>query len=124
VHCGWSRIYLTGDSVWYEGAAEVSRRGRPAVVVLFAGAARTRGAFHVTMDAKDALEAARASPGALLTAVHTDGGAHFTEGVSELSRAFETLGQRSRLLVLEPGRSAEVARSLHPTAAPNALPTR
>ncbi len=39
-------------------------RFRPVVAVLFAGAARTRGPFHLTMDCNDALEAARAFPAA------------------------------------------------------------
>jgi hypothetical protein len=33
---------LTGDTVWYDGVAEVARRFRPGVVLLFAGAARIR----------------------------------------------------------------------------------
>jgi hypothetical protein len=36
-------VYLTGDTVFYEGVVEVARRFRPQLVVIFAGAARTRG---------------------------------------------------------------------------------
>ncbi len=61
---GRDAVYVTGDTVWYEGIAEVARRFRPVVAVLFAGAARTRGPFHLTMDCNDALEAARAFPAA------------------------------------------------------------
>ena len=32
-------IYITGDTVWYDGVAEVARRFRAGVVLLFAGAA-------------------------------------------------------------------------------------
>ncbi len=53
-------IYVTGDTVWYDGVAEVARRYRPRLVILFAGAARTRGAFHLTMDSNDAIETAHA----------------------------------------------------------------
>ena len=38
-----SSIYITGDTVWYDGVAEVARRFAIGVVVLFAGAAQTRG---------------------------------------------------------------------------------
>jgi L-ascorbate metabolism protein UlaG (beta-lactamase superfamily) len=58
---GRDLVYVTGDTVWYEGVAEVARRFRQALVVLFTGGARPRGPFHVTMDGNDALEAARAS---------------------------------------------------------------
>jgi L-ascorbate metabolism protein UlaG (beta-lactamase superfamily) len=40
-------IYVTGDTVWYDGVAEVARRFRAGVVLLFAGAAQTRGPFHL-----------------------------------------------------------------------------
>src|SRR5262249_60009714 len=34
-------VYITGDTVWYDGVAEVARRFRASVVILFAGAAQT-----------------------------------------------------------------------------------
>lgn len=53
-------IYITGDTVWCEGVAEVARRSSPALVIIFAGSAQPRGRFHVTMDANDAIETATA----------------------------------------------------------------
>jgi L-ascorbate metabolism protein UlaG (beta-lactamase superfamily) len=96
-------VYVTGDTVWYEGVAEVARRFRPRLVILFAGAAKPRGPFHVTMDNNDALETAHAFPGARLVAVHNDGWGHFTESQADLVQAFETLGQATRLQTLTPG---------------------
>jgi L-ascorbate metabolism protein UlaG (beta-lactamase superfamily) len=49
-------IYITGDTVWYDGVAEVARRFKAGIVLLFAGAAQTRGPFHLTMDTNDAIE--------------------------------------------------------------------
>lgn len=106
---GRDLLYVTGDTVWYEGVAEVARRFRPEVVVPFVGAARTRGPFHVTMDSNDALEVARAFPGAVLVPVHQHGWAHFTESPADLARSFEVLGARNRLVVLEPGCATQVA---------------
>lgn len=97
-------VYVTGDTVWYEGgAAEVARRFRPGVVVPFAGAARTRGPFDLTMDANDVIEAAHAFPDAAIVPVHTEGWAHFTQGPGDLRRAFDALGIGRRLTLLEPG---------------------
>ncbi len=96
-------IYVTGDTVWYEGVAEVARRYRPRLVILFAGAARTRGAFHLTMDSNDAIETAHAFPDAVMVAAHTDGWAHFTESGDDLANAFRALGIGDRLNVLSPG---------------------
>src|SRR3954470_4387375 len=53
-------IYITGDTVWYDGVAEVARRFPAGLVVLFAGAAQTRGPFDLTMDVNDAIETAHA----------------------------------------------------------------
>jgi L-ascorbate metabolism protein UlaG (beta-lactamase superfamily) len=106
---GRDLVYLTGDTVWFEGTAEVARRFRPAVVVVFAGRAQTRGPFHLTMDGNDALEVAQAFPAARLLGIHNEGWAHFTESAEDLEAAFRALGQRERLLVLERGRSVELA---------------
>jgi L-ascorbate metabolism protein UlaG (beta-lactamase superfamily) len=100
-------VYLTGDTVWYQGTAEVARRFRPALVVLFTGRAQTRGPFHLTMDGNDALELAAAFPAARLAAIHNEGWAHFTESAADLERAFAALGQRERLLPLERGETVE-----------------
>ena len=63
-----------GDTVWYDGVAEVARRFPVGVVVLFAGAAQTRGPFHLTMDTNDAIETAHALPAALIVPIAmTDG---------------------------------------------------
>lgn len=96
-------IYVTGDTVWYEGVAEVARRFRPHLVILFAGSAKTRGSFHLTMDSNDAIETAHAFPEAQIVAVHTEGWTHFTEGAEDLARAFSALGLGGRLRRLEPG---------------------
>ncbi|MGY6255395.1 MBL fold metallo-hydrolase [Paraburkholderia caledonica] len=66
-------IYVTGDTVWYEGTAEVACRYSPKVVIVFAGAAEPRGRFQMTMDSNDALAAAHAFPDAKILAVHNEG---------------------------------------------------
>lgn len=101
-------VYVTGDTVWFEGTAEVARRFSPRAVVLFAGAAEPRGRFHMTMDSNDALEAAHAFPSATIVAAHNEGWMHFTENADELAAAFATLGVASRLTALERGRRTAI----------------
>ncbi|ASG21052.1 MBL fold metallo-hydrolase [Nitrospirillum viridazoti] len=96
-------LYVTGDTVWYDGTAEVARRFAPKVVMLFTGAAEPRGRFHMTMDSNDALEAAHAFPDAALVAVHNEGWVHFKESATELATAFATLGAATRLTPLDRG---------------------
>jgi L-ascorbate metabolism protein UlaG (beta-lactamase superfamily) len=45
-------VYISGDTVWFDGVAEVAKRFKAGVVLPFAGAAQTRGPFHLTMDSK------------------------------------------------------------------------
>jgi L-ascorbate metabolism protein UlaG (beta-lactamase superfamily) len=96
-------IYISGDTVWYDGVAEVARRFKAGVVLPFAGAAQTRGPFHLTMDTNDTIETARAFPDAVIIPLHTDGWAHFRQNGGDLRASFNTLGFGPRLKLLEPG---------------------
>ena len=100
---GGRPIYITGDTVWYDGVAEVARRFQAGLVLLFAGAAKTRGAFHLTMDANDALDTAHAFPEATIVPLHYEGWAHFSQSGDDLVQSFKALGIGARLRLLEPG---------------------
>jgi L-ascorbate metabolism protein UlaG (beta-lactamase superfamily) len=100
---GGRPIYITGDTVWYDGVAEVARRCQAGLVLLFAGAAKTRGAFHLTMDANDALDTAHAFPDATIVPLHYEGWAHFSQSGDDLVQSFKALGIGARLRLLEPG---------------------
>jgi hypothetical protein len=70
----------------------VARRFRPSVVLLFAGSARTRGPFNLTMNTNDAIETAHAFPDATIVPIHCDGWAHFTQSAEDLEHSFKALG--------------------------------
>jgi L-ascorbate metabolism protein UlaG (beta-lactamase superfamily) len=99
-------IYLSGDTVWYEGVAAVSERFPVRIAVLFLGAARIAavGPAHLTMTAGDALQAARAFPDATVVPVHFEGWTHFSESRADVTRAFAGAGLEHRLRWLEPGK--------------------
>lgn len=105
-------IYISGDTVWYDGVAEVARRFKAGVVLPFAGAAQTRGPFHLTMDTNDTIETARAFPDAIIVPVHTDGWKHFKQTAGDLRASFDTLGFGSRLRILEPGVATVIETAL------------
>lgn len=104
-------LYFSGDTVWYEGVAAVAARYSPSLVILNVGSAQTRGAFHVTMDANDALEAASAFPQATVVGIHTDGWMHFKEDGSALAAAFTSLGLGERYVALQPGQPHRLGAS-------------
>ena len=98
---GWPgrAVYVSGDTVWYDGVAEVARRFVCAAAVLFLGAARVRevGPAHLTMTAEEAVLAARAFAGATVVPLHFEGWAHFSEPRAEVERAFGAAGLADRL---------------------------
>lgn len=104
-------LYVTGDTVWFDGVAEVARRFRPGVVLLFAGSARTRGPFNLTMNANDAIETAHAFTTATIVPIHCDGWAHFTQNAEDLEQSFKALGIALRLQMLQPGVPTTIAPS-------------
>ncbi len=104
-------VYVSGDTVWYEGVAEVVRRFRIQTATLFMGAARIRevGPAHVMMTAEEAVEAACAFPQASIVPLHFEGWAHFTESREDIERAFRKAGIGNRLRLAEAGQAIEVA---------------
>lgn len=95
-------VYVTGDTVWYDGTAEVARRFNPEVVLLFAGGVVTRGPFYLTMDTNDTVEAAVAFPNATIVPVHHEGWAHFTQSQQDIRITYSVVGLSDRLQLVEP----------------------
>jgi L-ascorbate metabolism protein UlaG (beta-lactamase superfamily) len=100
-------LYVTGDTLWFEGTAEVARRFAPKVVMLYTGAAEPRGRFHMTMGSEDALQAAAAFPNARLVAVHNEGWVHIKESHDELTDTFAKLGLPDRITELQRGKAID-----------------
>jgi L-ascorbate metabolism protein UlaG (beta-lactamase superfamily) len=98
-------VYFSGDTVWYEGVAEVAHRFPIRAAILNLGAALVPevGAFHLTMTAQEAVEAARAFAGAAIVPLHFEGWAHFSEGREQINAAFAAAGLEGCLHWPEPG---------------------
>jgi L-ascorbate metabolism protein UlaG (beta-lactamase superfamily) len=102
-------IYITGDTLWFEGTADVARRFTPRIVVLYTGAAEPRGRFHMTMGSEGALEAAHAFPEATLLSVHNEGWGHLRESQDQLADVFAKFNLGSRLTRFEKGKALSVS---------------
>lgn len=98
-------IYLSGDTVWYEGVAEVARRFPIRVALLFMGAARLPevGPQHLTFTAAEGVEAAKAFAEATIVPLHFEGWAHYSESRSQIETAFAGAQLKHRLRLLVPG---------------------
>ncbi|HZE05629.1 MAG TPA: MBL fold metallo-hydrolase [Solirubrobacteraceae bacterium] len=105
-----SVVYVSGDTVWYEGVAEVARRFEPQLALLNLGAARVSavGASPLTFTAAEAVEAARAMPAASIVPLHFEGWEHFTESRADVEAAFRTARLAERLLWPQRGKPLQL----------------
>src|SRR5262249_39952988 len=83
-------VYVSGDTVWFEGVADVGRRFKPEAALLFMGAARVRevGPARLTLTADEAVSATRALGNPLVVPLHFEDWGHFSESRHEIERAF------------------------------------
>jgi len=96
-------LYITGDTVYYNEIEYLAKSIKPQYVFIFAGAARPRGPFNLTMSTNDAIDTAHVFPNATLIPLHAEGWTHYTEGNASLKEAFDILGIKDRLKILEAG---------------------
>jgi len=104
-------VYVSGDTVWFEGVKEVAQRFAIGVILLFIGAARLeeRGPAALTMTAADGIETARIFPSATIVPVHYHRWAHFSENRDDISNAFAEAGFSDRLRWLDAGQSVTLS---------------
>jgi L-ascorbate metabolism protein UlaG (beta-lactamase superfamily) len=92
-------VYVSGDTVWFEGVAEVARRFDVQVAILNVGAARVAvaGPAAITFTGSEAVEVARSMPDATIVPLHFEGWEHFTESPAEVDEAFARAGLSNRV---------------------------
>jgi L-ascorbate metabolism protein UlaG (beta-lactamase superfamily) len=92
-------VYISGDTVWYEGAAETAKRFNVKIAVLFMGAAIVKevGMQPLTMTADEGVLAAQHFPGAKIIPLHFEGWGHFSESYNEIQNSFKKAGIEDRL---------------------------
>ena len=87
-------LNFTGDTVYFDGIKEVAMRFHPQNVFIFAGAAKPRGPFNVTMSANDALDTAAVFPYATITPLHFVGWTHYAPGGGAPERIIAWVSER------------------------------
>jgi len=97
-------VYITGDTVWYEGVEEVAKRFDVKMVLAFMGAAIVKnvGAAHLTMTVEEGLKLARLFDNATIVPMHFEGWEHFSESKTEIERKFKDADLTNRLRWAEP----------------------
>jgi L-ascorbate metabolism protein UlaG (beta-lactamase superfamily) len=96
-------VYVSGDTVWFGGVEEVSKRFTDVRVALPHLGCASYGPLRFTMNAKEGVTFARAFPKATIIPVHYDGWTHFKETRPDFERAFEEAKLSDRVTWLERG---------------------
>jgi len=98
-------IYLSGDTVWFEGVEQIIRRyPEISIAILFLGAARIPIVdSHLTFTAEEAVRFAQHSPQSAIVPVHFEGWKHFSESRELIDRTFSAARIQHRLQWLKPG---------------------
>lgn len=93
-------VYISGDTVLYEGVDEVMKRFNVTIAVLFMGAATVKevGPDHLTMTVDEAIQFAKQYSTVQIIPLHFEGWAHFTESRSVIERKFSEAGLLHRLM--------------------------
>ena len=98
-------VYISGDTVWFDGVAEVARRFRIHTAFLHLGGVRfpITGPLRYTFNAEEGVIAARALGARRIVPVHYDGWSHFRQGADEARRELAQAGLTDRVTWLTPG---------------------
>lgn len=96
-------LYISGDTVLFEGLEELAHRYRIGTALLHFGAAHAAvyGPFHLTMTGEEGARFAKLlGKDATIIPIHYEGWAHFTQGRTEIEQAFaaDDLEQQLRFL--------------------------
>lgn len=103
-------LYLSGDTVLFEGIDEIAQRYRIGTAVLHLGRVRLLGndAIPFSLDATDGARLAALIGAQQIVPVHYEGWAHFTQPRLEAEQAFAQLGIAEQVMWLPLGESVEV----------------
>jgi L-ascorbate metabolism protein UlaG (beta-lactamase superfamily) len=89
---GHGALWISGDTVLYDGVREVAGRVQVDTAILHLGGVRfpVTGPLRYTMTAKDAVELCRLVRPRTVVPIHYEGWSHFREGREAIERGFAT----------------------------------
>ena len=98
-------LWISGDTVYFDGVAEVGRRMRVGTALLHIGGVRfpISGPLRYTMNAHEAARVAREWDVRTLLPIHYEGWAHFREGRDAAEHVLRTEGLGDRVHWLTAG---------------------
>jgi L-ascorbate metabolism protein UlaG (beta-lactamase superfamily) len=84
-------LYISGDTVWFNGLREIGKRFKIGTAILHIGGARfpITGLARFTLNAKEAVRVIHALEPHMAIPIHYEGWKHFKETGADASRVFE-----------------------------------
>jgi L-ascorbate metabolism protein UlaG (beta-lactamase superfamily) len=104
-------LYLSGDTVLFDGTAEIARRFQVGTAILHIGRVKLppMGDLHFSLDANAAAQLAKDLGARTVIPVHYEGWAHFTQPRAEAEQAFMDSGITSMVQWLPLGIAVDIA---------------
>ncbi|OAB40454.1 MBL fold metallo-hydrolase [Paenibacillus antarcticus] len=102
-HANEKTLYITGDTVWYDGVQKEIDSYNPEIIVVNAGDNSWHDMGSLIMGKEDVYEVHKAAPNAKIISVHMEAVNHWTLSRKELKRFGEEKGFSSSLFVPEDG---------------------
>jgi L-ascorbate metabolism protein UlaG (beta-lactamase superfamily) len=103
-------LYISGDTVWFGGIAEIGRRLRVGTALLHLGGVRfpLSGPIRYTFDARGAVRAIAALRPEQVIPIHYDGWTHFREPRAHAEEVFAAAGVGERVRWIPKGHPVEI----------------
>ena len=113
-------LYISGDTVWFNGLREIGHRFKIGIAILHIGGARfpILGPLRFTLNAKEAVRAVHALEPRTVIPIHYEGWKHFRETGTEAAKVFEASDIKDKILWLPLGKAVEIEISSSGRACP------
>jgi L-ascorbate metabolism protein UlaG (beta-lactamase superfamily) len=104
-------LYISGDTVWFNGIHEIARRYKISAAILHIGSAgfRITGPIRFTLNAMDAVRIVRALNPLRAIPIHHEGWSHFREPREKADSVFKEAGITDRIQWLSLGTPVELS---------------
>ena len=103
-------LYISGDTVWFNGLREIGQRFKVGTAILHIGAARfpILGPVRFTLNAREAVKIFHALKPHTLIPIHYEGWKHFKETGADAEKVFGAFGIREHIHWLPLGKAVEL----------------
>lgn len=106
----YGALYISGDTVWFNGLSEIAQRFKIGTAILHIGGARfpIMGPVRFTLNAKEAMQIVHALKPRTVIPIHYEGWKHFKETGADAAKVFDASNIQKQIHWLTLGKSTDV----------------